>query len=124
MENRILIYFGSIISVIWGAAHLFPTKGVVKGFREISADNKNIITMEWKVEGILLIFIGAIVAGVTNIDPFSVVSGFICLSSSAALIILTLVSLFTGFKVNLLPFKLCPVLFAASAVLIFPGCSL
>jgi ABC-type uncharacterized transport system permease subunit len=121
MANLILIYIGAVITIIWGVAHLFPTKNVVKGFGEISADNKNIITMEWIVEGVALIFIGAIVVGVTIIDSSSVVSGFIYISSAIILIVLAVVSLFTGFKVNFLPFKLCPVLFTTSAVLIFLG---
>lgn len=121
MANMILIYIGAVITIIWGVAHLFPTKNVVKGFGEISADNKNIITMEWIVEGVALFFIGALVAGVTIIDSTSVVSGFVYISSAIILIVLALVSLFTGFKVNFLPFKLCPVLFTTSAVLIFLG---
>jgi len=121
MANMILIYIGAVITIILGVAHLFPTKNVVKGFGEISADNKNIITMEWIVEGVALFFIGALVAGVTIIDSTSVVSGFVYISSAIILIVLALVSLFTGFKVNFLPFKLCPVLFTTSAVLIFLG---
>jgi hypothetical protein len=34
---------------------------------------------------------------------------------------LALVSLFTGFKVHFLPFKLCPVIFTVSAALILLG---
>jgi hypothetical protein len=37
------------------------------------------------------------------------------------LIALSVISLFTGFKVNFIPFKLCPVIFTASAVLILIG---
>lgn len=121
MLNLILIYIGAVITIIWGAAHLFPTKNVVKGFGEISEDNKNIITMEWIVEGVALIFIGVIVMSVTNIDPHSVVSGFIYVASVVVLIVLAVLSLFTGFKVNFFAFKLCPVLFTFSALLIFLG---
>jgi len=121
MANLMLIYISAVITILWGIAHLLPTKNVVKGFGDISADNKNIIKMEWIVEGIALIFIGAVVAGVTIIDPSSVVSGFVYISSAIILILLAVVSLFTGFKVNFLPFKLCPVLFTTSAVLIFLG---
>ena len=121
MLNYILLYTGAGITIIWGIAHLFPTKSVVKGFGEISADNKNIITMEWIIEGIALIFIGAIVIGVTVIDKSAAVSTFIYFSSIFVLILLAVISLFTGFRVNFLPFKLCPVLFTLSAILIFLG---
>ena len=121
MVSQILVYLGSFFIVFWGIAHLFPTKNVVTGFGEISLDNKRIITMEWIIEGIALIFIGSINALVTLIDYASIVSRAIYLSSSFALIVLALISLFTGFKISFLPFKLCPVIFTASAVLILVG---
>jgi len=121
MVNQVLLYLGSFFVVFWGISHLFPTRSVVHGFGEISLDNKRIITMEWIIEGIALIFIGSINALVTLIDYASIVSRAIYLSSSFALIVLALISLFTGFKISFLPFKLCPVIFTASAVLILIG---
>lgn len=121
MHNQILLYIGAAITFFWGVAHLFPTASVVKGFGEISTDNKNIITMEWIIEGIALIFIGLIVGGVTFISELNNTSNFVYASSSAVLILLAVVSFFTGFKVNFFPFKLCPFLFTLSAVLIFFG---
>ena len=115
---------GAAITIVWGVAHLFPTKSVVKGFGDITADNKNIIAMEWIVEGVSLIFIGIIVLGVCFIDATSNVAAFVYLASAGILIVLAIVSLFTGFNVNFLPFKLCPVLFTASAILIFVGYAL
>ena len=118
MTNQILLFAGAAITILWGISHLFPTAKVVKGFGEISEDNKNIITMEWITEGVALIFIGVIVGGVTIVDAASSVSSFVYIASAVALLVLAVVSLFTGFKVNFLPFKLCPVLFTLSAVLI------
>jgi hypothetical protein len=116
-----LIYVGSSLPLLWGIAHLFPTKSIVKAFGEISEDNKNILTMEWLIEGIALIFIGISVATVTTIDPFQVVSTTIYILSSACLVVLAIVSLFTGFRVHFLPFKLCPIIFTSSAILIILG---
>jgi predicted RND superfamily exporter protein len=124
MTGHILIIIGAAITVIWGVAHLFPTKSVVKGFGDISADNKNIITMEWIVEGVSLIFIGIVVLGVNFTDATSDNAAFVFLASAGILIILALVSLFTGFKINFLPFKLCPMLFTTSALLILSGWTL
>ena len=121
MTSLILIITGASITIIWGVAHLFPTKSVVKGFGDISTDNKNIITMEWIIEGVALIFIGIIAAGITFIGAANSVSAFIYIASSSVLIVLAVVSLFTVFKVNFLPFKLCPVLFTSSALLIMLG---
>jgi hypothetical protein len=121
MLNQILLYSGSAFILFWGIAHLFPTRSVVSGFGEISADNKRIITMEWIIEGIALIFIGSINAIVTAVDHTGTISLIIYLSSVVILIILSLVSFLTGFKINFLPFKLCPVIFITSAVLIILG---
>lgn len=121
MINLIMLYLGAALTAIWGIAHLFPTGSVVKGFGAISADNQRIITLEWIVEGVSLIFIGVLVASVTTNDPASTVSKAVFMLSSIGLFVLAAVSVFTGFKVNFLPFKLCPFIFSASALLILAG---
>ncbi len=121
MVDLILLYLGSGLTVIWGIAHLFPTKSVVQGFGEISIDNKRIITMEWIIEGLSLIFIGVLVARVTVIDSSNVVSTAVYLISVIMLLVMAVLSLFTGFKISFLPFKLCPFVFTTSAVLILIG---
>ena len=121
MVNQVLLYSGSAFILFWGIAHLFPTRSVVSGFGEISADNKRIITMEWIIEGIAIIFIGSINAIVTAIDYTISISLVNYLSSVVVLFVLAFVSLLTGFKISFLPFKLCPVIFITSAVLIILG---
>ena len=49
--------------IFWGVAHLFPTASVIRGFGPITQDNKRILAMEWIIEGVTLIFIGALVIG-------------------------------------------------------------
>ena len=80
--------------------------------------------MEWIIEGAALIFIGVLVTAVTIIDPSSQVSEYVYYLSIIMLISLAVISLFTGFKVNFLPYKLCPLIFTGSAVLIFLGMTL
>ncbi len=121
MLNLILLYIGSVLPVIWGIAHLFPTKNVVKGFGDISEDNKHIITMEWIIEGAALIFIGAVIFAAALIDHTNVISKTIYTLSFLMLNMLSIISLFTGFKVNFLPFKLCPVIFTGSSILVILG---
>ncbi len=121
MSDHALLFVGAALSALWGVSHLFPTLSVVDGFGRISADNRRIITMEWITEGVALIFIGVLVAAVTLIDHNGVVSTAVFAVSAAGLLVLAVVSLFTGFKVNFLPFKLCPGIFSASAVLILVG---
>ena len=121
MINQILVYIGAGFTTLWGVAHLFPTKNVVADFGDISDDNRNIITMEWIVEGVALIFIGALVATVTIVDSSSPVTRAVHWLAVIGLNVLSVVSLFTGFKVNFIPFKLCPLIFTGASILILLG---
>lgn len=121
MNSSLLVYLGAGLTALWGLAHLWPTRSVVEGFGGISEDNRRIITMEWIVEGVALLVIGILVATVSLIDPFSAESRAVYLICSAGLLVLAAVSLFTGFKVKFLPFKLCPLIFTVSSLLIVVG---
>jgi hypothetical protein len=44
MLNQVLLYVGAFFVLGWGTAHLFPTRSVVKGFGDITPDNRRIIT--------------------------------------------------------------------------------
>jgi hypothetical protein len=123
MLHKILLYAGAGLPFFWGVAHLFPTKSIVRGFGDISLDNKRIIAMEWIVEGAAMIFIGVVIAAITAIDPMNAVSKIVYVISVVFLNALSVVSLLTGFKINFLPFKLCPIIFTGSSILIlFGGC--
>ncbi len=117
--SQVLLYLGAIIIGIWGISHLIPTKNVVAGFGDISEDNRNIITMEWIVEGVSFLFIGALVGVVTYIGPFGELPRGVYAVVVAGLLVLAIVSLFKGFKVKFLPFRLCPFILTISAALIF-----
>jgi len=121
MAGKILLYLGSIFLIFWGVAHLFPTRNVVKDFGDISVDNQRIITMEWIIEGVSLVFIGVIVSAVTCIDSAHVISKTVYWISFIMLNTLSIISLMTGFKINFLPFKLCPIIFTTSSILILTG---
>lgn len=119
--NPVLLYIASAITGLWGIAHLFATKGVVENFGEISTDNRRIIAMEWIAEGIALISTAAFVATATVIQPESPVSSAVYSVATGTLVVLAVVSLFTGFRVAFLPYRLCPPIFGASALLIVWG---
>jgi len=121
MTQLVFLYLGAGLTSIWGIAHLFPTISVVDGFGEITLDNRRIIMMEWIVEGVALIFIGLLVAVVTFIDPVSAVSKAVYGLSIIGLVALAIVSVFTGYKIDFIPFKLCPFIFTGSAAMIFVG---
>ena len=119
--STILLYISSFLLTAWGIAHLFPTKNVVKGFGAISADNKNIIAMEWINEGATLIFLGILVLVMTLAEPALAISRLVYICVFGFLNILSLISLFTGFRVKFLPYKLCPIIFTGSSILILLG---
>jgi hypothetical protein len=117
----VLLYVAAAMIGVWGVAHLFATRGVVTGFGELTADNRRIITMEWTVEGVTLISLGMLVAIVTVVDTTSAASSAAYAVTIATLLGLAVVSLLTGFRVAFLPFRLCPFIFGASALLIAAG---
>ena len=119
--NPVLPYVASALIGLWGVAHLFATRGVVAGFGDLTADNRRIITMEWIVEGVALISTAASVAAATAIQPDSAVASAVYAVAIGSLVVLAIVSLFTGFRVAFLPFRLCPVIFGVSAALIGYG---
>lgn len=125
MLNTILLSIGGFSVLLWGISHLFPTASVIKGFGDISTDNRRIILMEWITEGLALIFIGVLVLLVTFFgDRESSTARIVFATSSSALVVMALLSLFTGARIKFLPFRLCPVIFTVSAVLIQFGSSL
>ncbi|MBC8246189.1 MAG: hypothetical protein H8E81_01260 [Deltaproteobacteria bacterium] len=121
MANQAFLYAGSVLLLFWGIAHLFPTKNVVEGFGDISLDSQRIIAMEWIIEGVSLIFIGLLVASVTFVDYTSLVSKTVYRISFLMLVALSVISIMTGFKINFVPYKLCPAIFITSAILIILG---
>lgn len=121
MNDQLLLYIGSFFLAFWGIGHFFPTKSVIEGFGDISSDNRNIIAMEWINEGVTLIFIGAVVAAATYFDAAHIVSRAVYFISIICLVVLSIISLFTGARINFLPYKLCPVIFMTSAILVLFG---
>jgi hypothetical protein len=122
MIHSILFYIGSITLTVWGIAHLFPTRSVVRGFGDISSDNKRIVYMEWITEGLALIFIGVLVFLLAFLgEPGSAIQKNLFTAIIVMLLTMSVLSLFTGFKINYLPFKLCPLIFTGSALIILLG---
>jgi hypothetical protein len=116
-----LLYVASALTGLWGVAHLFATRGVVAGFGELSANNRRIITMEWIVEGVALVSLAALVVAVTAVDTSAAAASAAYAVAIATLAVLAGVSVFTGFRIAFLPFRLCPFIFTLSAILIALG---
>ena len=119
---EILIYVGSIIIILWGAGHFFPTRGVIAGFGKLSDDNRHIITMEWLAEGFTLIFIGVLSLIIVSVaDVGDKVANAVFLISAVMLVTMAILSFFTGFKTSIIPIKACPFVKLAVAALLILG---
>ncbi len=122
MADTILLYIGSIVITIWGVAHIIPTKSVVAGFGDISADNRRIITMEWIGEGLTLVFIGLLSLAVTIIvGPNGPGAAVVYRGCALMLVVMAVLTLLTGARTKIVPIKVCPIVKTAVAVLLFVG---
>jgi CHASE2 domain-containing sensor protein len=118
----VLIIIGGLLNIFWGISHLFPINSVVNSFYNISIDNKRILIMEWINEGFALIFIGLLVTMATVVNSENTKTlQLIYILSSIMLFSMATLSLFTGFKIDLIPFKMCPIVFSVSGILILQG---
>ena len=122
MSANIMLYSGSLISILWGVAHIIPTKPVVKGFGKISEDNKRIIQMEWIAEGLTLCFLGVLVLLISmsggDANPVSLI---VYRASAAMLLVMAGLTSLTGARTSIIPIKICPVVKTAIAILFFLG---
>ena len=122
MISTILLYVGAAVITLWGIAHIIPIKAVVRGFGQISQDNKRIITMEWIAEGLTMCFIGLLVLFVTLWGGVqNAVSIIVYRTSAVMLVVMAVLTASTGARTSILPIKICPAVKIAVAILFFLG---
>lgn len=122
MANEILVYIGSAIIILWGIAHLIPTRQIVKGFGEISEDNKKVLTMEVIAEGMTLVFLGVLPTLVTALgDAQSLTAKIVYISAGVMLLAMAIITLATGARTPTIWYKICPVVKTAAAILLIFG---
>ena len=120
--NEILLYIGSGIIILWGIAHLIPTKAIVSGFGEISEDNKRVITMELIAEGFTLIFLGVLVILVTSLGEYpNQTADIVYLACAAMLVVMALLTQMTGARTAAIWYKICPYVKTVVAILLLLG---
>lgn len=122
MVLAVLIYIGSIMMILWGIGHIFPTKNIVKDFGTLSDDNKKIITMEWIAEGMALIFLGLLPLFTVIFSDGSEIAFYISILGSAGMLVaMAILSAFTGARTSVLPMKMCPFIKTIGALLMILG---
>lgn len=111
-----LAFVAGLILIVWGAAHLAPTRAVADSFGPISVHSRRILVMEWIAEGVTHLFLGllaivlAAIEGSTDPAPrlvYRVSTG--ALLAPAAL---------TGARTPVARFKLCLLVLATAAALL------
>ena len=116
--NETLLYIGSIVIILWGIAHIIPTKAIVSGFGEISEDNRKVLTMELIAEGLTLIFLGVLpllmtlLVGIQNRT-----AGIVYMACAVMLLVMAVLTSMTGARTATIWYKLCPVIKTVVAVL-------
>lgn len=122
MISDIMLYTGSLVIIVWGIAHIIPTKLVVRGFGLMSEDNKRIITMGWIAEGLTLCFIGLLVMFVTIFGcSQNSASVTVYRISALMLVIMAGLTLLTGARTPIVPIKVCPLVKVTVAALFLLG---
>lgn len=116
-----LVYAGAAIAGLWGVAHLIFSKPVLAGFEPLAADNRRVLAMEWIGEGVTLCFAAVLVVSMTALYGGQPAARFVDRLVAGLLVVMAVVSLFTGARASALPFKLCPFIFTASALLLIAG---
>ena len=120
--NEALLYIGSIVIILWGIAHIIPTKAIVNGFGEISEDNRKVLTMELIAEGLTLIFLGVLPLLVTlSVGIQDRTAGIVYLACAAMLLVMAILTGMTGARTSTIWYKLCPAIKTVVAVLFILG---
>lgn len=120
--NETLLYIGSAVIILWGIAHLIPTRAIVNGFGDISADNRKILTMECLAEGLSLIFLGVLPLLVTIFgNPASDTARIVYIACGVMLLVMALLTALTGARTPQIPYKICPAVKTIVAVLYILG---
>jgi hypothetical protein len=116
--NEALLYIGSIVIILWGIAHIIPTKAIVNSFGEISEDNRKVLTMELIAEGLTLIFIGVLpLLVILLVGVHDRTAGIVYMACAVMLLIMAVLTGMTGARTSTIWYKLCPAIKTVVAVL-------
>ena len=107
--NETLLYAGSSVIILWGTAHIIPTRAIVNGFGEISEDNRKVLTMELIAEGLTLIFLGVLPLLVTVLVGIQDrTAGIVYLACAVMLLVMAVLTGVTGARTSTIWYKICP----------------
>ncbi len=122
MLSDFLIYPGAIITIAWGIYHVFPTKKLRAAIDKKKWESREILFMEWILEGITLIFIGSLVLAVyTSEGGADTAAHIVYRGSGIMLAVMATWTLITGAITSFRPLQICPFVKLVAGALIFFG---
>jgi hypothetical protein len=114
MLPLILQVAGILVLLVWGIAHIVPVRSIVRGFGEISADNRRIVVGTWLFEAMGLLFVAALMGLVTCFGLFGgKLERILAMACGGFLLASALLGAFTKVRMKPLPMRLCPWIEAA-----------
>ena len=118
MLGLVLRVVGSVVLIVWGIAHIVPVCSILRGFGEISKENRRVVSSTWIAEGITVIFVGAIM-GLTSYygNIFADFENLLTQACAGFLLGIALLDVFTKSRNPVLPMKLCPIIVGGAGVL-------
>lgn len=118
MLGLVLRVVGSVVLIVWGIAHIVPVCSILRGFGEISKENRRVVSSTWIAEGLTLIFVGAIM-GLTSYygNIFADFENLLTQACAGFLLGIALLDVFTKSRNPVLPMKLCPIIVGGAGVL-------
>jgi len=122
MTAQVPLYAGSAIALLWGVAHIIPTRSVVAGFEPLSRDNRLVLTMEWVGEGLTLAFLGLLGVAITaSAGPRAAGAAVTYRAVAGMLIAMAAWTAVTGGRTAVVFFKICPFVKSLAALLLLLG---
>ena len=122
MTAQVLLHTGSAIAILWGVAHIIPTRRVVAGFEPLSRDNRLVLTMEWVAEGLTLVFLGVLGFVVTALAGPTGADAVVAYRAAAGMLLaMAAWTAASGARTAVVFFKICPVVKSLVAALFIVG---
>lgn len=116
--EEVLAYVAAGLVGLWGLSHAIPTRAVVAGFGQISADNRLVLVQEWLAEAVTMWSFAALVIVVTAVGGSTSAADWTYRVIAGALLVLAALTAVTGARTRVVWFKICPVLLTSSAALL------
>ncbi|MGY5207695.1 hypothetical protein [Nocardia gipuzkoensis] len=116
--EEVLAYVAAGLVGLWGGAHAIPTRAVIAGFRGISADNRRVLAQEWLAEAVTMWSFATLVIVVTAVGSGTSAAHWTYRVTAGALLVLAVLTAFTGARTRVVWFKICPVLLTTAAMLL------